>query len=78
MRSAHRITETPKERLQRVASYALPRVRQVSKRNYLIGVALLVMLLALLLVAWVGGSSAAELMRGYAERIMQSALPFGR
>ena len=76
MTSAQRTEETPKERLQRVASYSLPRAREVVKRNYWIGVALLVLILAMLAVALIGGSGATGIMRAHTELIKRLALPF--
>ena len=78
MKTANRIAESPTQRLERVASYALPYVREVSKRNYLIGIALGIMIGVMLLVAWLGGGSAAELTRGYAEWIGKMASPSWR
>ncbi len=73
MNSVHKTEETPKERLERIARYSLPRPREVAKRNYLVGVALLILILAMLAVALLGGSGAAEMMRVHAQQIKQFA-----
>lgn len=78
MKHTHQLRETPTERLKRVASYCLPYVRTVSKRNYLIGIALLLMIVALLTIAFLGGSGAARLIGAQAKLIHDVALPFWR
>lgn len=65
--------QTPKERLEHVARAARPFHHQVFGPNYLVALALLGLLLALVAVAAVGGSLGSDLVGGYARRILEWA-----
>ena len=67
----HRHHETPRERLLRVMSYSLPYRRNLSGPTSLVGVGLLILIVILLVVAFVGGSAAADLFRAYSAWITE-------
>ena len=65
--------QTPRERLQHVARSSRPFHHEMFGPNYLIAVALLFLLLALVGVAIVGGIAGSDLIGGYARRILEWA-----
>ncbi len=71
MRSVGRSQETPKERLKQIARYSLGQPREVVAPNYLIAVALLVLIFIMLTVVFLGGTAAMEIMRVHVEQIRQ-------
>ena len=72
MKSGHKIHETPKERLMRIARYSLRHTRKLSSPVYSKAVAAVVLLIFIMLaVAFLGGSSALDIMRAHIEQVKQ-------
>jgi hypothetical protein len=78
MDSAHKLNETPKERLERVTRSSHPFRREVGGPRYLIAVALLVLLVLLVAIGIIGGSLGSSVVAEHARRIMQWVWPAGR
>jgi hypothetical protein len=78
MNPAHKLNETPKERLVRVAESSQPLRRELRGRNCLIAAGLLLLLFTLVVVGIVGGMLGSDVVAGYARRISEWARPAGR
>jgi hypothetical protein len=78
MNRAHKLYETTKERLERVAKSSHPFCREVGGPRYLIAVALLVLIVLLVAIGIIGGSLGSSVVGEHARRVMQSVWPSGR
>ena len=75
MNALERMRQTPKERLQYVASQSKPCPHEVAPRNYLTAIGLLLFMLSMIAVGIVGGMVGSEIMGQYARRIMEFIVP---
>ncbi len=67
--------QTPKERLQYVASQSKPYPHEVQPRNYLTVIGLLLFILSMIAVGIVGGMVGSEIMGQYTRRMMEFIVP---
>ena len=67
--------QTPRDRLQRITRYSSPYAREIGGPRYLIGVALVLGLLALVAIAIAAISGAADIFGAYAQWIKSLAAP---
>jgi len=72
MNTTPKLRELPKERLERVASASRPFRRELGGPNYLIAIALVLIILSIVAVALIGGTLGSNIFAEYARRIMES------
>ena len=75
MNAISKMHQTPKERLEYIASQSKPCPHEVAPRNYLTVIGLLVMVLSMIAVGIVGGAVGSEVLGQYARRIMEFIVP---
>jgi hypothetical protein len=78
MHAAHPPHETPKQRLQRIASSAHPFRREIAGPYYLTAIGLSMLVLSLLAVGILGGMLGIDVIGAYTHRIIELSLPTGR
>lgn len=76
MNALHQLHQTPKERLEYVASQSKPCPHEVAPRNYLTVIGLLIFMLSMIAVGIVGGMVGSEIMGQYARRVMDFVSPW--
>lgn len=75
MNAIHRIDQTPKERLEYVASQSKPCPHEVAPQNYLTAIGLLLLVVSMVAVGIVAAMLGTDLLGEYARRIRELALP---
>ena len=78
MKPIHKLNETPKERLQRVAALARPFRREMRPLTYLIAAGLLLLIVVMVIVGIVGGWLGSNVFTEHARRILEWTWPAGR
>ena len=75
MNAIRPVHQTPKERLQYIASQSKPCPHEVAPRNYLTAIGLLLFMLSMIVVGIMGGMLGSEIFGQYIRRVMESVLP---
>jgi hypothetical protein len=75
MNTPHQVKETPKQRLEHIARVSRPFRWELQGPNYLIAIALVLLLGIMIVVGTIGGSAAYDLFAEYARRISEWAWP---
>jgi hypothetical protein len=75
MNALHPVHQTPKERLEYVASQSKPCPHEVAPRNYFTTIGLLLFMLVMIAVGIMAAMLGSDILGEYARRIQDMALP---
>lgn len=75
MNALHPVHQTPKERLEYVASQSKPCPHEVAPRNYFTTIGLLLFMLCMIIVGIMAATLGSDVISEYARRIREMALP---